>query len=64
MHRANATNSPTLPLEEQRPWYSGITTYQWIVLIVASAGWIFDIYENQIFIVTRGVSGLSDATAA
>lgn len=54
MHQANAKNSSTLPLEEQRPWYAGIGPYQWIVLIVASAGWIFDIYENQIFIVTRG----------
>lgn len=55
MHQANATDSSTLPLEEQqRPWYAGIGPYQWIVLIVASAGWIFDIYENQIFIVTRG----------
>ena len=31
-------------------WYSGITRYQWMVLIVASLGWIFDVFEGQIFV--------------
>ncbi|MEM9365225.1 MAG: MFS transporter [Planctomycetota bacterium] len=35
-------------------WYQGITQYQWIVLIIASAGWVFDVYEGQIFNITRG----------
>jgi MFS family permease len=39
---------------ESRPWYAGISGQQWLVLIVASAGWVFDIYENQIFAVTKG----------
>jgi len=34
-------------------WYQGITRYQWLVLIIASAGWIFDVYEGQIFNTTR-----------
>jgi MFS family permease len=34
-------------------WYRGITAYQWFVLFVASAGWVFDIYEGQIFNITR-----------
>ena len=34
-------------------WYSGITRYEWLVLIIASAGWIFDVYEGQIFNLTR-----------
>ena len=42
-----------------------ITGYQWLVLIIASLGWIFDVYEGQIFNLTRntllaeilGVSG-------
>jgi MFS family permease len=38
---------------DTRPWYAGVTGYQWLVLILASAGWIFDIYEGQIFNVTR-----------
>lgn len=39
-------------MQEER-WYRGITGYQWFVLAVASAGWIFDIYEGQIFNITR-----------
>jgi MFS family permease len=37
-----------------RPWYRQVTGYQWLVLIVASAGWVFDTYENQIFNITSG----------
>jgi MFS family permease len=49
-----ATDTEVLPLSsEARLWYAQVTSYQWLVLIVASAGWIFDIYENQIFVVTR-----------
>ncbi len=31
-------------------WYSGITKYQWTVLVIASLGWVFDIFEGQIFV--------------
>ncbi len=34
-------------------WYAGITRYQWLVLVIASAGWVFDVYEGQIFNITR-----------
>ncbi len=50
---------------DNEPWYAGVTRYQWLVLIIASAGWVFDQYESQIFVVTkdyvlndiRGVNG-------
>jgi MFS family permease len=35
------------------PWYRGVTGYQWLVLGLASAGWVFDVYEGQIFNLTR-----------
>jgi MFS family permease len=38
---------------ESAPWYCGVTAYQWLVLALASAGWVFDVYEGQIFNVTR-----------
>ncbi|MEM7478514.1 MAG: MFS transporter [Planctomycetota bacterium] len=41
-------------LETTDKWYQGITRYQWLVLIIASAGWVFDVYESQIFNITRG----------
>ncbi len=31
-------------------WYEGITRYQWLVLLIASLGWVFDIFEGQIFV--------------
>jgi MFS family permease len=38
--------------ESDRPWYSGITGYQWLVLLIASLGWIFDVFEGQVFVVS------------
>jgi MFS family permease len=32
------------------PWYHGITRYQWVVLLIASLGWVFDVFEGQIFV--------------
>ncbi len=32
------------------PWYADVTGYQWLVLVIASLGWIFDVYEGQIFV--------------
>ena len=31
-------------------WYTGITRYQWLVLGIALIGWMFDIFEGQIFV--------------
>lgn len=49
----------TAPRADERPsanssrWYHGVTRYQWLILAIASAGWIFDVYEGQIFNITR-----------
>jgi MFS family permease len=43
--------TPETPLSTH--WYTGVTRYQWLVLAIASAGWIFDVYEGQIFNITR-----------
>lgn len=37
-----------------KAWYQGVSAYEWLVLIIASAGWIFDTMEGQIFNLTRG----------
>jgi len=42
--------SATIPLD--RPWYSGVTRYQWLVLVIACLGWIFDAFEGQVFVVS------------
>ncbi|REK15792.1 MAG: MFS transporter [Planctomycetota bacterium] len=40
--------------DKQLPWYAGVTRYEWLVLAIASAGWIFDVFEGQLFNITRG----------
>jgi len=47
---------PTLPQapahRAEKRWYQGVSGYQWLILAIASAGWIFDAYEGQIFNLT------------
>src|SRR5436190_19633769 len=45
--------TPTVTVAEQL-WYRGVTGYQWLVLVVASMGWIFDAFEGQLYNITRG----------
>ena len=45
----NSQNEQGLPLEEKK-WYADVTRYQWMVLIIASLGWIFDVFEGQVFV--------------
>ncbi len=40
-------------LNQNDRWFHGVTGYQWLVLVIASAGWVFDVYEGQIFNITR-----------
>lgn len=42
------------PVPPPSRWYQGVTRYQWLVLIVASLGWAFDVFEGQIYNITRG----------
>ena len=53
MSKEEPADSSTTALDDT-PWYHGISGYQWLVLIIASAGWVFDVYEGQIFNITRG----------
>ena len=41
------------PARPPQRWYQGIAPSQWLVLAIVSAGWIFDVYEAQIFNITR-----------
>lgn len=34
-------------------WHDGVSRYQWLVLAIASAGWVFDTFEGQLFNITR-----------
>lgn len=41
-----ASSDPSASLK----WYEGISRYQWLVLLIASLGWVFDVFEGQIFV--------------
>lgn len=41
------------PTDLKGPWYTGVTRYQWLVLAIAAAGWVFDTFEGQLFNITR-----------
>jgi MFS family permease len=48
-----ASDQEGLALSANQPWYHRVSAYQWLVLIIASSGWIFDAFEGQIFNLTR-----------
>src|ERR1043165_2218153 len=35
---------------DSSPWYAGISRAQWLILVIASLGWVFDVFEGQIFV--------------
>lgn len=37
----------------RQQWYQGVSRYQWLVVLIASAGWVFDAFEGQLFNVQR-----------
>lgn len=51
MTKPNSTAD--LSQTDKSPWYQGVTRYQWLILVIACAGWVFDVYEGQIFNITR-----------
>jgi MFS family permease len=46
-------SSAPASVESGTAWYRGVTRYQWLVVAIASAGWVFDAFEGQIFNITR-----------
>ncbi len=49
---AGRQGNPTVSNSQESPgrWYEGVTRYQWLVLVIASLGWVFDVFEGQIFV--------------
>jgi MFS family permease len=39
--------------EQATRWYQGLGVGPWMVLAVASAGWVFDVYEGQLFTIFK-----------
>lgn len=54
MSESTSAGSPAEDLSAGKAaWYSGVTRYQWLVLAIASAGWIFDVFEGQLFVIYK-----------
>lgn len=51
--RSQPTPAAAVEPEQDVAWYHGVTRYEWLILAIASAGWIFDAFEGQIFNITR-----------
>ncbi len=53
------------------PWWKEVTRYHWLVVLIASCGWLFDCMDQRIFILSRepalrevlstGATGVADA---
>ena len=61
-HAIRSTTQPVGPLGSQET----ITPYHWLVVIIASAGWLFDCMDQRLFILAResAMKELLGATAA
>ena len=46
----NAAHAPKLPAART---FEGVTVYHWLVVIIASCGWLFDCMDQRIFILAR-----------
>jgi predicted MFS family arabinose efflux permease len=61
MHEAFSSHAPSkkdsadlsLPDGSQGPWWTGLTSYHWFVLLVAALGWLFDCMDQQLFLMAR-----------
>lgn len=43
----------TRPAESPTRWYEGLTGYHWLVLVVASLGWLFDTMDQWLYVLAR-----------
>jgi MFS family permease len=53
MHFDDAPQAAAAAGPDDRPWYTGLTSYQWFVFAVASLGWLFDTMDQQLFNLAR-----------
>ena len=40
----------------QAPWWRLFNRYHWAVFILAASGWLFDCFDQQIFILSRSIT--------
>ena len=47
------SDKPALADDSQLRWYQGLTWYHWVVVLIASCGWLFDCMDQRIFALAR-----------
>ncbi len=47
------SDKPALAEDSQLRWYQGLTWYHWVVVLIASCGWLFDCMDQRIFALAR-----------
>ena len=52
MHHSTSTPHPQGAVRTGSP-LAGVTRYHWLVVIVASCGWLFDCMDQRLFILAR-----------
>ncbi|HEV3342210.1 MAG TPA: MFS transporter [Pirellulales bacterium] len=45
-----AQSVPVETPQQNHVWYEEVSRYQWLALAIASLGWVFDVFEGQIFV--------------
>src|SRR5947209_3585334 len=41
------------PVPHEGPWWRGLNSYHWFVLMVCAFGWLFDTMDQQLFNIAR-----------
>ena len=52
-----------LGMQSKSSWRSGVTSYQWLVLLVAWLGWVFDSMDSTIYALVMAPALLLAAAA-
>jgi len=50
----NNDSPAILDPDKGKAWYRGLSGYHWFVLIVCWMAWVFDTFDQQIFVIVRG----------
>ncbi|OHB80833.1 MAG: hypothetical protein A2V98_16180 [Planctomycetes bacterium RBG_16_64_12] len=48
-----AESPSPLPESLREPWYQGVTASHWLIVLIASGGWLFDCMDQRIFVLAR-----------
>ena len=49
----NETPAAALDPNKHQAWYRGLTSYHWFVLVVCWLAWMFDTFDQQLFVLCR-----------